>query len=114
MWYICHIMVFVRKENYLEKLGAYFKRVRINRHLTQQDVADVTGIDRHSISRFENGGNINLENFISLLDAVNKLELLDQFLQEPVLDPRVINREKKPRSRVRKNNNEQSDYFDLE
>jgi transcriptional regulator with XRE-family HTH domain len=48
-----------------------FKAYRIDYPLTQKELAEKSGISERSITRFENGGDINLSNFMKLLDALD-------------------------------------------
>ena len=63
----------------IEYLSKKFKDYRINYPMTQQELAEKSGVSIRSISRFESSGDITLSNFIKLLDALklaDKLELL--------------------------------------
>lgn len=61
------------RTNY-EKLIKNFREYRINYPLTQKELADKTGISLRSITRFENGEDITLSNFIKLIDALDLTE----------------------------------------
>lgn len=68
----------VEKE-YLAMLGARLKQHRINLGLSQKDLEEKAGVSLRSISRFEQGASIQLDNFIKLLTALNlddRLKLL--------------------------------------
>ena len=68
----------VEKE-YIAMLGSRLKQHRINLGLSQKDLEEKTGVSLRSISRFEQGASIQLDNFIKLLTALNlddRLELL--------------------------------------
>lgn len=77
-YYLCnllmaHGMEISMKTNY-ENLIRNFREYRINYPLTQKELADKTGISLRSITRFENGEDITLSNFIKLVDALDLTE----------------------------------------
>jgi len=62
----------------LEVLGEFGIRIRlarIERNLTQQMLADRSGLNRSTIRDLENGRSVNL---LSLVQALRSMELLDQ------------------------------------
>lgn len=59
-----------------------FKAYRINYPLTQKELAEKTGISERSITRFENGGDINLSNFIKLLQALDLSDNLSALIPD--------------------------------
>lgn len=93
----------------LAELGEAFRRARMAANLTQQQVADITGVTRGRISTFETGAlpEIGAVKMLSLFDAVG-LELiarrpghrrtLDDVLIEPIESDNAP-----PRQRVRLN-----------
>lgn len=63
----------------LSDLGSKLKTYRIYRGLTQEDLAEKTGVSRRSIQYMENGRDINLTTLIKVLMAFgldSNLELL--------------------------------------
>lgn len=61
----------------LETLADGFRRERLNRNLTQQALADASGIGVATLRRFERGeGNISLLNMIALMRALDIVERL--------------------------------------
>lgn len=54
------------------------KQYRINFPLTQNELAEKSGVSVRSISRFENGEDISMSKFICILRA---LDLCDRFLE---------------------------------
>lgn len=59
-----------------------FKAYRINYSLTQKELAAKSGVSERSITRFENGGDINLSNFVKLIMALD----LEDNLRELIPD----------------------------
>ncbi len=66
-------------QEYIKELGKRIKYYRIMREMSQQELADKTGISKRSISRLEQGESIQLNSlFIILiaLDLGDNIELL--------------------------------------
>ena len=57
-------------EEYIN-LSERFKQYRIYYPLTQSELAEKSGVSVRSISRFENGEDISLSNFIKLMRALD-------------------------------------------
>lgn len=55
---------------YNKKFAIRIKQARLNNGYTQQDVANITGISRTNITKYENG---NLEPTLNILGALAKL-----------------------------------------
>ncbi len=47
-----------------------FKDYRINYPMTQRELSEKSGISERTITRFENGGDISLSNFLKLLESL--------------------------------------------
>lgn len=71
----------------VRELGKYVKQMRMNKNITQQQLAENTGLDRLTISRFENGRSATLLTFVEILRGLGKLELLSAFQEEPEISP---------------------------
>lgn len=69
-----------------EEIGARLKQARLNRDLTQTEVADLVGIDRKTVMNAEKG-KVQLEHFIAILIAMDLTEQLDTFLPQQDLSP---------------------------
>lgn len=70
-----------------ETLGQRVRRARLNQDLSQQQVADIAGLSRRAVANAENTGAMNLETFISILQALGRVDELDSFLPEEPLSP---------------------------
>lgn len=92
-------VLFKSDRQILTELGDKFKLARINKRLTQDDVAEKTGIARRTISRFESGENISVLNLIALLRQVGKLESFAKLLANEIPDPRIGNDTQRKRYR---------------
>lgn len=56
--------------DYMELIRTNLKLYRINGSMTQNELANRSGVSARSITRFENGGDINLSNLIKLMEAL--------------------------------------------
>ena len=66
-------------QEYINELGRRIKQYRIMREMSQQELADKTGISKRSISRLEQGESVQLNNLFLILitlDLGDNIELL--------------------------------------
>ncbi len=66
----------------LEEIGARLKRRRLNRNLTQQEVADQAGLTRTTIGEFERGASSTTLTLIRILRVLGALDELETFLPD--------------------------------
>jgi transcriptional regulator with XRE-family HTH domain len=71
----------------LEDIGGRLKRRRLDRNLTQQEVADQAGLTRTTIGEFERGASSSMLTLIRILRVLDALEELDSFLPDAGLSP---------------------------
>jgi putative transcriptional regulator len=69
-----------------EELGERLKQARLNRDLTQAEVAERAGIARKTVLNAEKGS-AQLENFVAIMIALNLAEQLDLFLPRQQISP---------------------------
>ena len=73
----------------LGEFGTRIRLARINKNLTQQMLAERSGLNRSTIRDLENGHSVNLLSLMQLLRSLELLERLDLLLpgssQSPVL-----------------------------
>lgn len=53
------------------ELSQQCRDIRASQHMTQQFLADILGVDRKCINRFESGVPIRLDTFLRILDGIN-------------------------------------------
>lgn len=85
-------------------LGKRFKDYRIASNLTQQEVADHSGVSVLTIRNFENGriGNVTLKTFIELLRTIGAMDGLYDVLPEIPISPYELKKiQQGKRKRVR-------------
>ena len=71
----------------LVQMGTKLKEARIERNLSQKDLAAACGLSTFSISQMENGHNTSLLSLIMVLRALNRLEILEELLREKPMSP---------------------------
>lgn len=75
----------ITSKAYLREIAGRLKKYRISKRITQYDLAIRSGVSLRSISRFEQGGDIQLGNLIKILQALglqDNLELLVPDMEE--------------------------------
>ena len=71
----------------IAELGARFARYRLDRNLTQAQLARRAGVSKRTVERLESGGSSQLGNFIRICRALDLLERLDALLPPPLPSP---------------------------
>jgi len=71
----------------MTEAGSRIARERLNRNVTQNDLAAKAGVARKVVQAVEAGRGCSLENMIRILRALNRLDQLDSFLPEAELSP---------------------------
>jgi transcriptional regulator with XRE-family HTH domain len=78
----------------LETLAEGFRRERLSRNLTQQSLADMSGIGVATLRRFERGeGNMSMLNMIALMRALDIVERLSALFPDSDIKPMANLRE---------------------
>ncbi len=72
------------------ELAGHVKQMRLNKNFSQAQLAKVTGLDRITISRFENGRAATLLTVVQILRALEKLEVLNEFEQLQEISPMAV------------------------
>ena len=71
----------------LAELGERLSRRRLNRNMTQEELAVASGVARRLVQRLEGGRGCSLENLMRILRALGMLGQLDAFLPEAEISP---------------------------
>ena len=71
----------------VEELGQRLRRRRLNRNMTQEELAEKAGLARYSVSQMENGANFSCLTLIKVLRILECLDELDAFLPPPGISP---------------------------
>jgi len=69
-----------------EQLGERLKQARLNRNITQEQVARQIGISRRTVINAEKG-QVTLENLVAILQVLGLASQLDSFLPAQPLSP---------------------------
>jgi transcriptional regulator with XRE-family HTH domain len=88
----------------MSHLGGYIKHTRIQRKLTQAQLAEAAGLNRWTISQVENGESITLSNFIKILRILDALHVMESFEVIDEISPIAyakLKKQQKPKHRVR-------------
>lgn len=82
----------------IQELGDRLKRARLNRNMTQLEVANLIGISRKTVLNAEKG-NAHLEVFVNIMVALDVTGQLDLFLPKQMISPLQLS---KMQGRIRK------------
>lgn len=84
----------------LKKVGKYIKTSRLELNMTQDSLAEMTGLDRSSISGIENGKGTSILSLLQVLRILGKLELFAPFFDDnkpvsPILMAKLQGKERR-------------------
>lgn len=71
----------------LDSLGGRISRQRLQRNLTQAELATAAGVSKRTIERLEAGESSQLSSFIRILRALDLLDRLDAVVPYPTPSP---------------------------
>lgn len=71
----------------LNELGQRIMRYRLNKNMTQQELAHLAGVSRPTIQRAEKGESIQATKLIRILRSFNLVENLNIVFPEPLTSP---------------------------
>jgi len=71
----------------IKEIGRRVKRKRLERNLTQQEIADLAGISRPTVSDLERGNPFEIMTLIQVLRVLDALDEIDSFLPDPGISP---------------------------
>ena len=69
-----------------QQLGERLKQARLNKDMTQTEVAAYAGVSRKTVLNAEKG-KVQLENLVAILQALELTDQLERFLSAPALSP---------------------------
>ena len=86
----------------MEELGHRIAAARLERQMTQAQLAEAAGVSKSTVERLEDGASAQLTNVVRCLRALDKLEGLERLLPETPANPiELLKRKGTRRSRVR-------------
>ncbi len=73
------------------------RQMRLNRNMSQAELAERSGLNRVTISRMEAGRAATLLTIVQVLRALDKLSVFNSFAEEPEISPMQLLREQERR-----------------
>jgi transcriptional regulator with XRE-family HTH domain len=90
-------------EAVMTEMGRRLAEARLERQMTQAQLAEAAGVSKSTVERLEDGASTQLGNLIRCLRALGKLEALERLLPETPANPvELLRRRGARRSRVRR------------
>lgn len=71
----------------LKELGQKLKAFRLQKNITQEEIAQKAGLNRMTVGEIEKGRSSSLLTFIQMLRALDKLDLLNTITTVPTVSP---------------------------
>lgn len=85
----------------VKELGSLIKYIRLQKNITQQQLAEQVGLNRTTISQLENGRASSLLSFIQVLRGLNMLEIFNTFSERPSISPlKLVKKERSMRKKA--------------
>lgn len=87
----------------IKHIGLFIKEHRISKHKTQEDVANLTGLSRYTISQIERGKSVTFQVLLQVLRGLDLLYVLDHFsITQKVSPLEAVKLKAQKKMRVRK------------
>ena len=93
-------MVYLRKEEILKVLGENLRSTRLALNISQQALADQSGISLKAVRNIEDGRNSSTESLVSYCRTVQKTDWI-QHLAPPEIDDALFDRKEPSKRRLR-------------
>ncbi len=71
----------------VREIGSSLRQIRLNKNLSQVQLAEMSGLNRITISRMEAGRAPTLLTLVQVLRALDRLDILKAFREEPQVSP---------------------------
>lgn len=71
----------------VKEICSSIKQMRLNKNITQEELARRAGVDRTTISKMEAGRSATLLTLVQVLRAMDKLDVFNLFMEEPEISP---------------------------
>ncbi len=96
--------VLASDKNSLEEIGRRLARIRLNQNLTQEEICHAADISRRTLSRLENGNNVDVISFLGVLKALGLIShFIDLVPLEDVSPIQLVDTQDKSRQRASRN-----------
>lgn len=83
-------MTSVTDNEIMREIGQRLSGYRLQKNLTQVDLATATGLNQKTVSHAEAGKDPRLSTLIRILRALGRIEALDAFLPKPGISPLML------------------------
>jgi transcriptional regulator with XRE-family HTH domain len=88
-------------EAILRELGLRLSQARLNRNMSQAQLAEQAGVSKRTVERAEKDGAVQLPNLVRILRGLGLVESLSQFIPPPPPSPiEQLERQGKSRQRA--------------
>ena len=85
----------------VQKICHGLKQMRLNKNMSQSELASISGVNRVTISRMESGRAATLLTVVQILRALEKLDILNTFCEEAEVSPlELVKLKRKQRHRA--------------
>lgn len=71
----------------INKIGKFIKHTRLEQNKTQAQLAEEAGINRWTVSQFENGESVTISTLIQIMRVLDLLHLLEIFEIDEKISP---------------------------
>ncbi len=71
----------------LDEIGARIARTRLERNVSQEQLATEAGVSKSTVERLEAGREVRMASFVRVLRALGLLERIEALLPEPLPSP---------------------------
>lgn len=100
----------------VSQIGQFIKHTRSHKNFTQASLAEISGLNRYTISQIETGKSITLSSLIQILRALDSLHVLKEFEIRDEISPleyAKLKRKERERVRVRTKGTKEKNEEDL-
>jgi len=85
----------------VEEICDHIRQMRLNQNMSQEKLALASGLNRITISRMEAGRAVTLLTLVQVLRALDRLEILNVFREEPEISPiQLLKQQEQQRKRA--------------
>lgn len=71
----------------LAEIGNRLRRLRLNADISQEALAETTGLSRKTVQNAENGANCSMDTLVRMLRGLHALDQLENFMPAPGPSP---------------------------
>lgn len=85
----------------VHEISRNLRQMRLNKNISQAELAKVAGLSRITISRLEAGRDVTILTIIQVLRALGKLDILNAFQEDAQISPlQILRMKRKQRKRA--------------